>query len=100
MRIIPARAGFTSDCVPPHRLEGDHPRSRGVYGRLNIDRSLSERIIPARAGFTDDVSLREAAAWDHPRSRGVYRLILCSEDGVIGSSPLARGLLITVIRSP
>ena len=29
--IIPARAGFTSSCIPPWRLGGDHPRTRGVY---------------------------------------------------------------------
>ena len=32
-RIIPARAGFTGGPPGPGRLEGDHPRSRGVYSR-------------------------------------------------------------------
>ena len=30
-RIIPARAGFTYRCGGDHAVEGDHPRSRGVY---------------------------------------------------------------------
>ena len=29
--IIPARAGFTSDCKDPRSIGQDHPRSRGVY---------------------------------------------------------------------
>ena len=32
-RIIPARAGFTFGDFPPESSPGDHPRSRGVYGR-------------------------------------------------------------------
>ena len=31
IRIIPARAGFTSDHPPAPVPERDHPRSRGVY---------------------------------------------------------------------
>ena len=50
------------------------------------------RIIPARAGFT---ALRCGAflyTWDHPRSRGVYGAGRYPHRGVLGSSPLARGL--------
>ena len=70
--IIPARAGFTRHIQPHRRLEGDHPRSRGVYlvqenqngagqGSSPLARGLRRRrqgavpapgIIPARAGFT------------------------------------------------
>ena len=72
VRIIPARAGFTSP--PPRRRPShwDHPRSRGVYdisgsppgrswGSSPLARGLpvgagvlleERRIIPARAGFT------------------------------------------------
>ena len=73
VRIIPARAGFTTaGASHPHRRP-DHPRSRGVYrvehsevrsgcGSSPLARGLhgdSETtqkgpgIIPARAGFTD-----------------------------------------------
>ena len=71
-RIIPARAGFTSEAYPRRRRRRDHPRSRGVYdmtmdvrqnmpGSSPLARGLRQqdrrvdtagRIIPARAGFT------------------------------------------------
>ena len=111
-RIIPARAGFTyslSSCV---RRIADHPRSRGVY-RTARTRSPSGRgssplarglqppargfgaapgIIPARAGFTSSRRSPTPGGWDHPRSRGVYapRRHWWHQRG--GSSPLARGL--------
>ena len=71
-RIIPARAGFTSNRRNESSRSGDHPRSRGVYFRnaFTMDRRsgssplarglrakirirlIANRIIPARAGFT------------------------------------------------
>ena len=111
--IIPARAGFTL----PHRLTcrqcRDHPRSRGVYGpvsprmisltgssplarglqRLRRNVELDSRIIPARAGFTRGAPATPTAVPDHPRSRGVYSLPEIVTVPVVGSSPLARGLL-------
>ena len=112
-RIIPARAGFTSDASSPDCATRDHPRSRGVYGtttrkepimygssplarglripsRINIRR---RRIIPARAGFTDGVIVDREHYRDHPRSRGVYPPSWESPPEMRGSSPLARGLL-------
>ena len=92
-RIIPARAGFTVikswSCSAPK----DHPRSRGVYGRMTtaqarvagssplarglllIRNALAGMagIIPARAGFTCAYSRTWRWRGDHPRSRGVYR---------------------------
>ena len=70
--IIPARAGFTRRSTGPRPPARDHPRSRGVYGGVNLTtidtdgssplaRGLPQprdtglrgrRIIPARAGFT------------------------------------------------
>ncbi len=113
LRIIPARAGFTSSSRPVTRPSPDHPRSRGVYGQTLIiagattgssplarglppggSSQLSRaRIIPARAGFTTCRVPTRSRRWDHPRSRGVY---LSSEELIRrggGSSPLARGLL-------
>ena len=72
IRIIPARAGFTSDACAAGAHRQDHPRSRGVYpassgarrwarGSSPLARGLHPlykmahalgRIIPARAGFT------------------------------------------------
>ena len=118
LRIIPARAGFTTHNrprVPTHR---DHPRSRGVYGEQDADRlyffgssplarglpvfrvgrRIPEGIIPARAGFTPLLSTTIPPYPDHPRSRGVYGRGVCSASHFEGSSPLARGLLCIKIR--
>ena len=110
--IIPARAGFTLRHAHHGALEGDHPRSRGVYRRRSrgrrrrggsspLARGLPgrtdrpgerRRIIPARAGFTGDLDTRPSDGSDHPRSRGVYTGALTRQSTKAGSSPLARGL--------
>ena len=110
--IIPARAGFTMIPGRPKNATPDHPRSRGVYPRL--DRPLLERdgssplarglhyetmtdaerarIIPARAGFTRGPPGPGRLEGDHPRSRGVYGRPPPAGPPPRGSSPLARGL--------
>ena len=110
--IIPARAGFTGDDGGDGGVHGDHPRSRGVYGRASSERTahrgssplargllslhlrivLSNRIIPARAGFTVPGNRCVVHSTDHPRSRGVYPGLEENGVGDPGSSPLARGL--------
>ena len=111
--IIPARAGFTGR-RPARRPRGrDHPRSRGVYQHLLLQRvkpvgssplarglppvvavhQVLVRIIPARAGFTLSRKHPREKSRDHPRSRGVYILIELLPFLSGGSSPLARGLL-------
>ena len=110
--IIPARAGFTRSRAHPAHLEGDHPRSRGVYdpvdepglvleGSSPLARGLQRRerwieitwgIIPARAGFTRLTEWQSEWDRDHPRSRGVYCRRSSARWGSCGSSPLARGL--------
>ena len=110
--IIPARAGFTLRRLDHHDLVQDHPRSRGVYGRLwpiyrvlngssplarglpsgSVVVSKSARIIPARAGFTPRSMRDRRHTKDHPRSRGVYWLLSIPFSPNPGSSPLARGL--------
>ena len=112
VRIIPARAGFTSTACLHPILSRDHPRSRGVYGHLlgmTTSRSGSSplargllksipgahyhhRIIPARAGFTPAGGRRVLVGPDHPRSRGVYARSATISSRSTGSSPLARGL--------
>ena len=92
VRIIPARAGSTSQRSSVSQPRRDHPRSRGVYsllyqarqdGRgssplarglrhLDRERPGRRRIIPARAGSTCCNWGRRGSATDHPRSRGVY----------------------------
>ena len=111
-RIIPARAGFTHIAAPRSMKTRDHPRSRGVYVRVYLEkihmvgssplaRGLRLRhgrilnlsgIIPARAGFTPPADGRAPPPSDHPRSRGVYWLRCSSLASPAGSSPLARGL--------
>ena len=111
-RIIPARAGFTSNTCAGRTRAWDHPRSRGVYlfecgpRRVDVGSSPLARglqvaqysiwaaagIIPARAGFTAKPEYASAPPTDHPRSRGVYPCRGRSRSQVRGSSPLARGL--------
>ena len=110
--IIPARAGFTHCMLRSSHFVADHPRSRGVYfqcssrglggdGSSPLARGLRPhpasarlrgRIIPARAGFTPQPRHHAPERRDHPRSRGVYRRASTTPPGVVGSSPLARGL--------
>ena len=50
-RIIPARAGFTSDSPSPALLRGDHPRSRGVYVVTNPEGIRSYGSSPLARGL-------------------------------------------------
>ena len=119
-RIIPARAGFTNRKRLVLVQQPDHPRSRGVYGgllRIYTDDSGSSplarglpratdaareitRIIPARAGFTHPQGPYDRGRRDHPRSRGVYPLTVTWCTRWTGSSPLARGLHLRILRIP
>ena len=110
---VPACAGFTSGTRSRRSRTWDHPRSRGVYdrdfkaagdvlGSSPLARGLRYRqhvpaqglrIIPARAGFTRGRPTRPSRGRDHPRSRGVYHMRFSFQRVVLGSSPLARGLL-------
>ena len=80
----------------PARRPGrrDHPRSRGVYGRVAKTTLAGIGIIPARAGFTAALLITAERPPDHPRSRGVYWHEIESGWYSLGSSPLARGLLL------
>ena len=91
-RIIPARAGFTTDAGGRRRGWRDHPRSRGVYHHELRHGQAADRIIPARAGFTSKRPPTGAPTRDHPRSRGVYPTRYPRLPPEKGSSPLARGL--------
>ena len=116
-RIIPARAGFTVEWRFQRREEQDHPRSRGVYcgalgaacasrGSSPLARGLHVKqawctaqlgIIPARAGFTRRGLILRVGGEDHPRSRGVYSTLSYEYHEKVGSSPLARGLLVVLL---
>ena len=75
---------------------GSSPLARGLRGIGVLDVEVAG-IIPARAGFTSDLLDGVAVAEDHPRSRGVYYGIRCVRTYVVGSSPLARGLLFPLL---
>ena len=99
------------------QLLRDHPRSRGDYhtpvywldgwqGSSPLARGLlvtdagsvvSTGIIPARAGTTKNSTMLRAIERDHPRSRGDYYSNLACSLLWQGSSPLARGLLSSLI---
>ena len=71
---------------------GSSPLARGLQHRVQPV-LLHPRIIPARAGFTAPVASPRATYSDHPRSRGVYAFPESPLRKILGSSPLARGLL-------
>ena len=96
-RIIPARAGFTSNRTHSASPRGDHPRSRGVYTFAWSTRIPSRGSSPLARGLLAVPAGRPGLQGDHPRSRGVYpRRWYCS-DPCSGSSPLARGLLVKTL---
>ena len=94
--IIPARAGFTYNDIWPMVVgAGSSPLARGLHFRAPRRRPCN-RIIPARAGFTSPIRPAGAGCRDHPRSRGVYVDCYHCHELLVGSSPLARGLLVPV----
>mgnify|MGYP000869718010 CR=1 FL=1 len=71
---------------------GSSPLARGLPIGDSLD-LRHERIIPARAGFTSWGESGRPNGSDHPRSRGVYVVSCGAAAWMMGSSPLARGLL-------
>ena len=96
LRIIPARAGQTSDRASRHGSTPDHPRACGanayaeahsknhtgssprVRGKLELGRIVlqSRRIIPARAGQTKRPIWPKPRRTDHPRACGANQEVL------------------------
>ena len=97
-RIIPARAGFTVERGFQCGEEQDHPRSRGVYGRLRGQELHVDGSSPLARGLLEGTRWLTRQAADHPRSRGVYPARWVAMFLISGSSPLARGLLVAVHR--
>ena len=95
----------------------DHPRTRGVYGRVTSittrrggssphTRGLhdytvwpagTEGIIPAHAGFTPPAASHSWYTTDHPRTRGVYSWHFAFRPAIAGSSPHTRGLPVALV---
>ena len=80
-------------------MSGSSPLARGLHEHAAGCR-VRLGIIPARAGFTERLSWTLSRRRDHPRSRGVYAGRTDLAGDYAGSSPLARGLLIGVVRLP
>ena len=99
IRIIPARAGFTSRRSGRMSRLRDHPRSRGVYVVPEIMIEALEGSSPLARGLR--AMMRWPGCWrrDHPRSRGVYVSMPRLKAASGGSSPLARGLPRLCLRS-
>ena len=116
MGLIPARAGNTpyrADAAVAYRA---HPRSRGEHPDADL-LGLNPRgssplargthfagglfagwfgLIPARAGNTPLCVRWACPSWAHPRSRGEHTSAAAGSSPVRGSSPLARGTLLTI----
>ena len=92
LRIIPARAGFTEMRIMVEFQSPDHPRSRGVYGRIKSPSRVCLGSSPLARGLPSSLPPPKTPIADHPRSRGVYTSALVALFRLFGSSPLARGL--------
>ena len=95
--LIPARAGNTLQVRGARRGSGAHPRSRGEHGCVHgrVMRFHNLGLIPARAGNTWCWYTEAPVTGAHPRSRGEHRAALARLKTLTGSSPLARGTLVT-----
>ena len=117
--ITPACAGNTRARIKPMNLNRDHPRLRGEYyicviqiqiyqgspplarGILHLCYSNTNLsgITPACAGNTFLERLSILLRWDHPRLRGEYLPVQFHLLVILGSPPLARGILPQKLRS-
>ena len=115
-RFIPARAGNGIYRGAPVSPDPVHPRSRGewcrritraacVSGSSPLARGMVHplnvgvcplRFIPARAGNGSCAMSEYRAKSVHPRSRGEWVSTTASVQAAIGSSPLARGMGLTI----
>jgi len=119
LRFIPAGAGNTRAPVRRGRLGAVHPRWRGEHAGIGTDRLLpfgssplargtrrytsvsgaALRFIPAGAGNTPAPGLYAEMIPVHPRWRGEHYLAVDALGNSAGSSPLARGTLISRTRA-
>ena len=117
-RIIPAGAGNSLRARSSISAETDHPRRRGELSLIlqlsprargsspqargtlyHADTGgIPQRIIPAGAGNSKNSSKHPPQLTDHPRRRGELNITQRFADGGIGSSPQARGTLLTMQR--
>ena len=113
--IIPACAGSTQLLQSTDARYRDHPRLRGEHGEAvaegwavpgssppargargaAVPGQVAEGIIPACAGSTNPPGSRPCRGRDHPRLRGEHWGGCCWTIPGMGSSPPARGALVT-----
>ena len=74
---------------------GSPPLARGVR-QLASAQNVYRRITPACAGSTRWLDFKRRKRKDHPRLRGEYRREYSSSEFLLGSPPLARGVLNTI----
>ena len=118
VRLIPARAGNTPATAALRSGRPAHPRSRGEHETFKDELDINDgssplargtrmywlgvgivaRLIPARAGNTLVSPCRASSLAAHPRSRGEHGEVLSHPCAEFGSSPLARGTLLTPTR--
>ena len=118
--LIPAHAGKTARPARRSCAPRAHPRSRGenriITGRtcvmtgsspltrgklvVRVAVELPPGLIPAHAGKTSQAGLRPRPHPAHPRSRGENWGDETARTTVMGSSPLTRGKLETVVNWP
>ena len=91
-RIIPARAGFTTETrgAPPRRP--DHPRSRGVYSQPGASLPTLSGSSPLARGLPADSHRQPVRPGIIPARAGFTHARRPFNRGHAGSSPLARGL--------
>ena len=91
LRLIPARAGSTSDHPPECWAGWAHPRSRGEH-RPRLSRTrVGQGSSPLARGAPHAGSWATSGMEAHPRSRGEHFHIPVRFPCRSGSSPLARG---------
>ena len=86
------RGEYVSEDISPDTVLGSPPLARGIHSKGNVSSSDS-RITPACAGNTSAISRYALLHRDHPRLRGEYGRNRRNNRGIIGSPPLARGIL-------
>ena len=90
--IIPARAGFTGGPLGLSFSLPDHPRSRGVYPRIESSKRFSIGSSPLARGLHSPFLRGKANPWIIPARAGFTSPSPSPSRGADGSSPLARGL--------
>ena len=83
--------------MPLSSSSGSSPLARGTLRHFSPGHR-AKGLIPARAGNTLRADRAACNPWAHPRSRGEHSTFARRPSTSMGSSPLARGTQLTIIR--